>query len=52
MTDTSSSGSRAMADGDIRPWPGEDTAKKGRKAKRIIVILVQQLENFQRSGVF
>ena len=38
---------QAMADGDIRRWPGEEPAKKGRrKAKRTITSLnaVQQMQ--------
>ena len=30
---------KAMADGDIRPWPGEEKARKGRKAKRVTATL-------------
>ena len=30
---------KAMADGDIRHWPGGEPAKKGRKAKRVTATL-------------
>ena len=31
---------KAMADGDIRPWPADDSAtKKGRKARRVTATL-------------
>ena len=31
---------KALADGDIRPWPGEEPAKgKGRRAKRVTATL-------------
>ena len=30
---------QTMADGDIRPWPAEAPAKKGRRAKRVTAAL-------------
>ena len=33
---------KAHADGDIRPWPGEEPAKKGRRGARRITATLEQ----------